>query len=79
MSCDAERFANGAGVTEGKGRRIVFHFAGSNDRATVSGDEFAFEFKENPAKWQIFMDGDRISHIVNMDNVTFIEVMGDEC
>lgn len=64
-------------ASDGKGTRTIFHFAGSDDKATVLGDKFAYEFEENLAKWQVFMDGDRITHIVNMDNVTFIEVVGD--
>ena len=64
-------------ASDGKGARTVFHFAGSGERVTVIGDEFAYEFKENLAKWQFFMDGDRITHIVNMDSVTFIEVVDD--
>ena len=65
-------------ASDGKGARLVFHFAGSGDRATVPGVELAYKFKENVAKWQVFMDGGRITHIVNMDNVTFIEVVDDE-
>lgn len=81
MGCDTECFDDGARVTDGKGARLVFHFAGSGDLVTLSYDEWAYDQarKTDIAKWQIFMDGDRISHIVNMDNVTFIEVMGDEC
>lgn len=77
MSCDQERFDDGARVTEGKGGRIVFHFAGVDDTVTVVDDEWAYEcFKKTDiAKWQIFWVDGRIRHIVNMDNVTFIEVV----
>ena len=80
MSCEQERFANGARVTEDKGVRLVFHFAGSGDRAIVFDDEWAYERVDNAsiAKWQVFMDGGRINHIVNMDNVTFVEVVDDD-
>lgn len=64
-------------ASDGKGARTVLHFAGSDERVTVIGDEFAYEFEENLAKWQVFMDGDRVKHIVNMDSVTFIEVVDD--
>ncbi|WP_333789653.1 hypothetical protein [Parolsenella catena] len=43
-----------------------------------------FDSPQNPlsvaagiAKWQVFMDGDRITHIVNMDNATFVEVVDE--
>lgn len=77
MSCDTERFDDGAQVTEGKGARIVFHFAGVDDTVTVFDDEWAYENskKTDIAKWQIFWVDLRIKHIVNMDNVTFIEVV----
>ena len=63
----------------GKGTRLVFHFAGSGDRLTVPGCEWAYDqaCKKDIAKWQIFWYGE-ISHIVNMDNVTFVEVVDDE-
>lgn len=79
MSRDPERFDAGARVTDGKGARLVFHFAGSGDLVTLSGDEWAYDQarKTEIAKWQVFMDGDRITHIVNMDSVTFIEVVDD--
>lgn len=64
-------------ASDDKGARLVFHFAGSCERATVPGVELAYKFKENVAKWQVFMDGGRITHIVNMDNVAFIEVVDD--
>lgn len=77
MSCDQERFDDGARVTEGKGGRTVFHFAGVDDTVTVVDDEWAYESskKTDIAKWQIFWVDGRIRHIVNMDNVTFIEVV----
>lgn len=73
MSCDPERFA------DGKGARAIFHFAGSDERVTLSGNEWAYELasRTSIAKWQIFWDGERINHIVNMDSVTFIEVVDD--
>ena len=69
MISDAER----------KGGRIVFHFAGVHDTVTVFGDEWACESykKTDIAKWQIFWADGRIKHIVNMDNVTFIEVVDE--
>lgn len=80
MSCEQERFANGARVTEDKGARLVFHFAGSGDQVVLFGDEWAYEQarKMNITKWQVFWDGERINHIVNMDNVTFVEVVDDD-
>lgn len=43
-------------------------------------DEWAYKCVDNAniSKWQVFMDGDRINHIVNMDNVTFVEVVDDD-
>lgn len=80
MSCDPERLDGCARVTDGRGGRLVFHFAGSGDRVTVLDDEWAYECVDNAniAKWQVFMDGGRINHIVNMDNVTFVEVVDDD-
>lgn len=79
MSCDQERFDDGARVTEGKGAHLVFHFAGSLDRVIVPGDEWAYENvgKKDFAKWQVFWHDGGIKHIVNMDNVTFIEVVDE--
>ena len=81
MSCDPERFDDCAQATDGKGVRTVLHFAGSDDKAIVFGDEWAYSLidKKDVAKWQVFLDDGRINHIVNMDNVTFVEVVrGDE-
>lgn len=80
MSCDQERFDDGARVTDGKGARIVFHFAGVDDRVMVLDDVWAYESskKTDIAKWQIFWVDGRIRHIVNMDNVTFVEVVEDD-
>lgn len=63
-----------------KGTRLVFHFAGTGDRLTVPDGEWAYDQagKKDIAKWQIFWHDWRISHIVNMDNVTFVEVADDE-
>ena len=79
MGCDQECSVNGEQVTDGEGARVVFHFAGSDERVTLSGNEWAYELasKTNITKWQVFWDGGRINHIVNMDSVTFIEVVGD--
>ena len=78
MSCNQERFDVGARVTEGKGARLVFHFAGSFV-VIVPGDEWAYENvgKKDIAKWQVFWHDGGIKHIVNMDNVTFIEVVDE--
>lgn len=67
-------------ASDGKGSRLVFHFAGSCDRLIVPEDEWAYEnaVKKDIAKWQVFWYDDGIKHIVNMDNVTFIEVVDDE-
>lgn len=79
MSCDQERFDDGARVTDGKGARIVFHFAGSGDTVTLLGDKWAYERagEEGIIKWQFFWDDGRITHGVNMDNVTFFEVVDE--
>lgn len=68
------------GDAERKGGRIVFHFAGVGDTVTVSGNKWAYESygKTDIAKWQIFWVDGRISKIVNMDNVTFVEVVDDD-
>ena len=67
-------------ASDDKGPRLVFHFAGSCDRVIVPGDEWAYENvgKKDIAKWQVFWYDGGIKHIVNMDNVTFVEVVGDE-
>lgn len=80
MSCDPERLDGCARVTDGRGGRLVFHFAGSGDQVVLFGDEWAYEQarKMNITKWQVFWDGERINHIVNMDNVTFVEVVDDD-
>lgn len=45
----------------------------------VPGDEWAYENtgKKDFAKWQVFWYDGGIKHIVNMDNVTFIEVVDE--
>ena len=80
MGCDSKHFASGARVTDDKKRRIVFHFAGSEDTVTLEGVKWAYEqsAKTNIAKWQIFWDDGRITHGVNLDNVTYFEVVDDE-
>lgn len=67
-------------ASDDKGPRLVFHFAGSCDRVIVPGDEWAYENvgKKDIAKWQVFWYDGGIKHIVNMDNVTFVEVADDE-
>mgnify|MGYP004714986835 CR=1 FL=1 len=66
-------------ASDGKGTRTIFHFAWSDERLILPGDEWAYECARSRSitKWQSFFDGDRINHIVNMDSVTFIEVVGD--
>ena len=66
-------------ASDGGRVRTVIHFVGSVGKTAVCGDEWVRECvsKADIAKWQVFADGDRITHIVNMDNVAFIEVVDD--
>lgn len=66
-------------ASDGKGARTVFHFAGSDERLILPGDDWAYECARSRSitKWKSFSYGDRINHIVNMDSVTFIEVVDD--
>lgn len=79
MSCDPELSVNGEQVIGGEKRRIVFHFAGSKDTVTLSGVKWAYERagERNISKWQFFWNDGRITHGVNLDNVTYFEVVDD--
>ncbi len=67
-------------TSDGKGARAIFHFAGSDYQEIVSRGKLVYDVldKRDVPKWQVFWDRKGVKHIVNMDNVTFIEVVDDE-
>lgn len=68
-------------MSDHRGEKAVFHFAGLPGHTVKVDAQCIYDQIENGqlATWQVFWGDDgKINHIVNTDNVAFVEVVPDE-
>ncbi len=67
-------------MSDHRGEKVVFHFAGLPGHTVTVDAQFIYDQVENGklATWQVFWGDDGINHIVNMNNVAFVEAVPDE-
>lgn len=68
-------------MSDHKGEKAVFHFAGLPWHTVTVDAQCIYGQIENGqlAAWHVFWSDDgKINHVVNMNNVAFVEVAPDE-